>query len=618
MPRTTRAAARADGDTTSNMPQASEITAEPIDAIEAKAGKAKRGKTRKGKKNAVVDNATAGVVVAVDMPLADSIGNETQPSESTLASGKPVVMAAPEEQPLPPSPLRRSNRRQGQQLVVPTELEAEPHTAISIPSEQLASSPEPEEESPVQSIDSPQANIVKNGTLEIGSAHTPDAVQELQSIFERSAEADDAEDDSAISEIINKTPAKPTPSPRKMIREDPIEALDALEDALDEVGEFLPSAAKSSKKVSPAPPLKGQLSAKVFASSIINAPGSTIKAHTKPSAGAGGDASTVRRQASTKTVIKPAQTIVPAKEVAKRAPVVPRQPALSKSSTTDARPRSTPKLPSTKVSSGQTVTKTLSKTVSEDKERRPIVALQTPPPAVKSTKPLTKPAFQLPGEIMAAKLKALREERIKRQEAAAASAAENRVRTIGKPTATEVRQMAASVKRKSILTERNKNSDDGARGLSASIMERPLSLAPRMSSVAPRLSTAASRPKSMVLSSSVGGSATETRPRPTSIHGSQALSSTVRPRAAAPGGTAGRAPVRIASVSGKESANRAKLEQKSREQAIKDKAEAARKARAEAAERGRQASREWAEKMMMKKKSQAASAPANAPAAIVV
>lgn len=189
---------------------------------------------------------------------------------------------------------------------------------------------------------------------------------------------------------------------------------------------------------------------------------------------------------------------------------------------------------------------------------RPTSATFKPPPPPKSTKPPTKPNFQLPGEAVAAKLKAQREERLKREQEAAEAAKNDkkpafkaRVVPTHKAPAT-VRQTAASKARESLMNGTSlKKDDNGSSTKSTSKSARRVSSAPSNASMASK------------------------------------RSSTIQTKAPA-------------ADKGREVFNRDKKSADQAEKERKEKEEAAKKARAEAAERGRQASREWAERQRKK------------------
>ena len=197
------------------------------------------------------------------------------------------------------------------------------------------------------------------------------------------------------------------------------------------------------------------------------------------------------------------------------------------------------------------------------------------PPPPKSTKPPTIPNFQLPGEKLAAEQKARKEERLQREaeEAEAAKKLAFKARPAPKRNSLimPVRQTATSQARLAIK--------DNGSGQTVPSLQRPASVVEnkRRSIVQARsTSTSSSTRNSVVL------------------------------------GPAKIAPVDAATLKakGREVFNRDKLEKEARDNERREKEEAAKKARAEAAERGRIASREWARKQMEKKEEAARKAKA--------
>ncbi len=186
--------------------------------------------------------------------------------------------------------------------------------------------------------------------------------------------------------------------------------------------------------------------------------------------------------------------------------------------------------------------------------------------APKSAKPITKPNFQLPGEATAARLKAQKEERLKRMEEAEA-AKKNAL-------AAPVRKPIVHRPRESLLVK-------DAPGVS-------IPPAPQ-TNPSQRSTSLASKRKSVVepsTSRSISTSSSNCR----SVLLAEGAKSTVTPMDAA-----------ALKMKGKQVFNRDKMEKEDMERERKEKEEAAKRARAEAAERGRIASREWAERQQKKK-----------------
>ncbi|KAF2035393.1 hypothetical protein EK21DRAFT_84464 [Setomelanomma holmii] len=196
---------------------------------------------------------------------------------------------------------------------------------------------------------------------------------------------------------------------------------------------------------------------------------------------------------------------------------------------------------------------------SQQPKARP-VSISMPPPTVKSTKPPTKANFQLPGEAIAAKLKAQREERQKREEEAVAA------KKAAAAAATKLR--SAAVRKLMTLPTR---SQPGVT-IPPPPKTEPQPTAP------PRSTSLASKRSSIQLSRSTSVSTNASK-----------RNSIVTPVDAVQ-----------QKLKGKEVFNRDKTEKEAKERDRKEKEEAAKQARAQAAERGRIASREWAEKQRRK------------------
>ena len=243
---------------------------------------------------------------------------------------------------------------------------------------------------------------------------------------------------------------------------------------------------------------------------------------------------------------------------------------------------------------------------------RPIsLSFPTPPPAAKSTKAPTQSTFQLPGEAIAAKLKAAREARQQKE----AEQEEEKKRTTfkarpvpaGLSKAPSVRQTNASKARESMM--------NGKESLRTSTSVPPGGSLRRANSVAATTTTTrptAPAPRSRVVSKdSAQPVSTTLKPSTDSLtvkkRPSTALASMSKPRTSfatiAPTDTI----TRVASnptkgtAKGKEVFNRAAAAKDAARTEKLEKEAAAKKARADAADRGRQASREWAEKQKLRK-----------------
>lgn len=239
--------------------------------------------------------------------------------------------------------------------------------------------------------------------------------------------------------------------------------------------------------------------------------------------------------------------------------------------------------------------------IPHSKPRPVTLSFPTPPPPPKSKKAPTTTTFQLPGEAVAAKLKAAREERMKKQ----AEENENKAAFKARPAPVlkktpSVRQTAASKARESNVTGKPPAPAPGLKGARGVNTASSASIKPRVPSnfhtskpTEPNDLKVAKRPNATKPRTSLSGTKptiTNSGPRPSTT--GPATTSTAAPGQRIPSkGTA----------KGREVFSRAALAKETAEKEKREKEEAARKARLAAAERGRQASREWAEKQKMKK-----------------
>ncbi|KAK8210328.1 hypothetical protein M8818_003496 [Zalaria obscura] len=278
---------------------------------------------------------------------------------------------------------------------------------------------------------------------------------------------------------------------------------------------------------------------------------------------------------------------------------------------------------------------------------RPVgMKFPTPPPPAKSSKPPTKSTFMLPGEAVAAKLKAAKEAREKKD-------AEEDERKVFKarpapkfaPVDGQVRQTKGSQLRQSLMVGKEEGATVGLGGLKRanSVRESIMGRASGVTAERKRMSVASKplpgptiaplpKPETKTASTTppapkpaVGGdlkvkkrpSEATTTKQPERARLSSLNSNRPSTTATKPASTQGRlssintlttASARIPSSGrtasgsnkGKEVFNRAALEKQAEEKAKREKEEAAKKARAEAAERSRQLSRQWAEERKKK------------------
>ncbi|KAK3069085.1 hypothetical protein LTR53_012844 [Teratosphaeriaceae sp. CCFEE 6253] len=230
---------------------------------------------------------------------------------------------------------------------------------------------------------------------------------------------------------------------------------------------------------------------------------------------------------------------------------------------------------------------------------RPVsLSFPTPPPPPKSKKAPTSSTFQLPGEAVAAKLRAAREERMQKEVAVAEqkkAAFKARPVPAGLARAPSVRQTTASKARESLMGAKPTD----ASGPSAAYKRAQSAMAP-----------GTTKPRAVSKDFAAPGASLRppTSELKVSKRPSTAMANISKPRASnglgdsAPAPIAGqRVPSGKGTSKGKEVFNRAAAAKEAAEKEKREKEGAAKKARVAASERGRQASREWAEKQKAKK-----------------
>ena len=249
---------------------------------------------------------------------------------------------------------------------------------------------------------------------------------------------------------------------------------------------------------------------------------------------------------------------------------------------------------------------------SQVKQRSIIAALHTPPRPVKSTKAATKSTFQLPGEAIAAKLKAQREERQKKEQSNQAQGirkdplarpALKSIRTTGSIMTTS--QARSSVKSDTIKSgsstmnsrptiDRTARPSMPARGVSTTVRTMYPSRPPHIGA-----STLTTRTKPSAATTDTLQKSAPVLPRPANPRTSTAP---LRPSLDSRKSTAPAQPSVADSAgprvhaTGADVFNRPMIRRAIEEKAAKEKVEAQKRARAEAAERSRQMSREFAER----------------------
>ncbi|KAJ4365225.1 hypothetical protein N0V83_008843 [Neocucurbitaria cava] len=588
--------------------------------------KGKKGKTTEEEEQEAAEVPASDTAVAVDSPVADPsiVVDHILPSnETVVAPSEPVRLtrrqiAKQEEEEL------RQSQRTGSPLgdaepameSIEEERGAESQAVESRePQEELAGAPKTPQD-PVLSTES-EATATEAEHVETEGTN-PSAVEAVAPSVEITSEpepktlATERPSDDAVTPVASRTPsrrASRSPSKSPMRIEESIEALDALEEALENV-EAVTSFNHSSDEVSPrkkavTPKVGGKTPSKTpLAASRISRTPSAAPKSVKPTKTSLARASSVRtapskdvRKGSTETVDYLAT---------KRRPISMSFPTPPPPPKGRAPTRSTFQLSSDAVAQKLKAEKEerLKRQAEGGPKPRPI----SMPPPPKSTKPPTKASFQLPGEKIAAELKAKKEERLKREaEAPQQPGAPRAPRPISMPpppkstkppTKSDFQLPGAAVaeKLKAQKEERLKRQEEAeaakkaaAANLRQAPVRKPVTVPIRQQpgisipSPAQRSSSIASKRDSIQLSRSTSTSSAN---RQSMLLNAK---STVTPVDAAQ-----------QKLKGREVFNRDKMEKEARERERKEKEDAAKRARAEAAERGRIASREWAEKQRKK------------------
>ncbi|KAF7192986.1 hypothetical protein HII31_05677 [Pseudocercospora fuligena] len=251
--------------------------------------------------------------------------------------------------------------------------------------------------------------------------------------------------------------------------------------------------------------------------------------------------------------------------------------------------------------------------IPHSKPRPMSLQFPTPPPPPKSTKAPTKSTFQLPGEAIAAKLKAAKEARMQKE--AEESTAKKTFKARPAPSFTKrppppVRQTSTSKARESIMNGQPVATTSSKRPHSVATTrlamnkapittkkpDVPAKVAPKLTSSTNTSSSSKTRPVSGV-PPKAAKSLSVTK-RPSTVMGTLDKPRTSLAPKPNPPATAQKT---NGTAKGKEVFNRVAQAKSNAEKEKREKEEAAKKARAAAAERGRQASRDWAEKQRLKK-----------------
>ena len=364
-------------------------------------------------------------------------------------------------------------------------------------------------------------------------------------------------DDSFVEQIKTRTPGK-----RISRIEDSVEAIDALEEEIEKVGGLIPAGANG-----PSSHDKPKQQAKPQSTAIDSKSSGRLK--------------TVKSDAHQKAVqARRPSTSIKRPEPKPSTVASKKRVMLSRGVTTIDGLEATGLTVNTGPAASHAVPK-----------KRISSVHKAPFQPTKSTKPPTRPNFELPGEAVARKLKEQREERSKLEEDEAAKPRVFKARPVRQSHAPTVKLTATTKARLSMAKEERLGSLKPA--ARPSLMATPnkrlstLSVPKRSTPPIPRRSTPHFPNGAARLTRGPSLSASTTIRAPSAL-GANRPAPTAEESA-------------LQKLKGKEVFGRTKAEIAEREKAKKEKEDAARKARAQAAERGRLASRAWAEKQKAKK-----------------
>ena len=347
--------------------------------------------------------------------------------------------------------------------------------------------------------------------------------------------------------------------------EDSVAEIDALNEAIESVGKLIPTVIDEPKSPVKSRTLAGQKALKSIPQETVKKPASSVTAKTVRSKPIASSAKKVPiKHSPTKSTTRPATKSSTACLSTSTKPV-----SLANKPPTPPKSKSPVKSSPTPSSSAE------SKPVAHRPKSRVSSISKAPFVPTKSSKPPTTSTFTLPGDAISAKLKAQREERLKRETEGKdrENQKENnggrrpsfkaRPVRISSGNVPVVRSTATSRARLSSFTKTTSDIKEGAEPTPT----------PKKTSNPPK--TQAPKPKPRTSTSS-------TSPTLTSKRISQA-------------------PPHRPSLASKTRATPSTTATTPGSMSRKEKEEAAKKARAEAAERGRKASREWAERMKARK-----------------
>jgi hypothetical protein len=420
----------------------------------------------------------------------------------------------------------------------------------------------------------------------------------------------DTDEDSFIEIITERSPAKPVSR-----IEDSIEELDKLEDTIEALGQVaipepIPPPERKKKDLTKAP-----ITSRDRASPLASKAKTARKVEKKVANGIANTSKTIKPQRSRAGAVSPPKVADPLKTKATALPEIVTIDGSEAQSTITAKKTKRPNSQVSKESAksvkavpnfelpGEVFARKIKekreaqRARSQNQDATVTKAALLLAPKVKSTKPLTKATFELPGEALSRKKKEAHEARLKAQEEEERKRREFKAKPLRKSVAPDFvpRETAASLARKS----QGGSPDNAIAATGLPYSSLSLKVAKRGSIVG------AHRPS--ILATNLANTLAPRSPGPsTYLH--------LRKSSASSGpSTGGHANQRIVSASevqnqrqrAKEIYNRDTKALEDLERERRERESAAKKSREEAAERGRQASREWAEKQRAKKAMQA-------------
>ena len=382
----------------------------------------------------------------------------------------------------------------------------------------------------------------------------------------------ESSDDSFVDKIIMRSPAKTATR-----IEDSVEAIDAFEDEIDEIGELIPA-------------ISCPVSHHKEKESETNA--ATKPKHTATQQSTRNEAAAQRPSHLNEDDERRTSRTV-SRATTSRLSSIHKPPFLPTKSTKPLT-RSTFVLPGDAVA--QKLKEQREKRLNGDNAGVQSKARVKPAPmVVKSSKPLTQPTFELPGDAIARKLKVKREQRLKQQEAdAGPKEKEYKARPVRKIQAPPVNDTTTSRARTgsatSVSAKVSPSFHTGSRVRPAN--SRPASIVP--GDAHKRLSTISITKRTS--RTAAGASVHNVRESSLAAAGSPQSSMQATSRRLTSHGKTAHQTVR-----GREVFERNKSATEQTERLRKEKEDAAKNARAAAAEHGRLASRQWAEKQRARK-----------------